>query len=84
MESKSQVRETEVRDGGQGSKCKQGELRVSSKRDNRNIRESVRKNQKETDDPVGSEVNLNMSEMGQSIGGGDEASEGHGGLRDEP
>ena len=34
------------------------------KEDNRNIRESVRQNQKETDDPVGSEVNPNTSEMG--------------------
>ena len=54
------------------------------KEDNRNIRESVRKNRKETDDPVGSEVNPNMSEMGRSVRGGDEASEGHGGSRDEP
>ena len=54
------------------------------KEDNRNIRESVRKNQKETDNPVGSEVNLNMSEMGRSVGGGGKASEGHGGSRDEP
>ena len=34
------------------------------KEDNRNIRESVRKNQKKTDDPVGLEVNLNTLEMG--------------------
>ena len=34
------------------------------KEDNRNIRESIRKNQKETDDPVGSEVNPNTLEMG--------------------
>ena len=31
MESESWVCETEVRDEGQGLKCKQGELRVSSK-----------------------------------------------------
>ena len=31
MESESQVCKTKVRDEGQGSKCKQGELRVSSK-----------------------------------------------------
>ena len=31
MESKSRVCEIEVRDKGQGSKYKQGELRVSSK-----------------------------------------------------
>ena len=54
------------------------------KEDNRNIRESVRKNQKETDDPVGLEVNPNTLEMGQSVGGGGEALEGHGGSRDEP
>ena len=52
------------------------------KEDNRNIRESVRKNRKETDDPVGSEVNPNMSEMGRNVGGRGE--EGHGGSRDEP
>ena len=54
------------------------------KEDNRNIRKSIRMNQKETNDPVGSEVNPNTSEMGQSVGGGGEASEGHGGSRDEP
>ena len=52
--------------------------------DNRNIRESVRKNQKETDDPVGSEVNPNTSKMGRAVGGGGEALEGHGGSRDKP
>ena len=44
----------------------------------------MRKNEKETDDPVGLEVNLIASEMGQAVGGGGEASEGHGGPGDEP
>ena len=48
------------------------------------MRESVRKNQKETNDPVGLEVNLNTLEMGQSVRGGDKALEGHGGSRDKP
>ena len=34
------------------------------KKDNRNIRESVRKNEKQTDNPEGSEVDLKASEMG--------------------
>ena len=41
-------------------------------------------NQKEINDPVGSEVNPNTLEMGQSVGGGGEALEGHGGSRDKP
>ena len=45
-ESESRVRETEVRDEGQGSKCRKGESRVSSKKDNRNPQESVRENEK--------------------------------------
>ena len=52
--------------------------------DNRNIRESIRKNQKEIDDPVGSEVNPNTLEMGRSVGGRGLALEGHGGSRDKP
>ena len=44
----------------------------------------MRKNEKETDDPVGSEANPKASEMGRAIGGGGEASEVHGGLGDEP
>ena len=54
------------------------------KKDNRNIRESVRENEKQTDNPVGLEVNLKASEMGQAVGGGGEALEGHGGLGDKP
>ena len=54
------------------------------KKDNRNIQESVRENEKQTDDPVGSEVNPKVSEMGQAIGGGSEGSEGHGGPGDKP
>ena len=34
------------------------------KKDNRNIRESMRENEKQTNDPVGSEVDLKASEMG--------------------
>ena len=33
------------------------------KKDNRNIQESVRENEKQTDNPVGSEANLKASEM---------------------
>ena len=54
------------------------------KKDNRNLRESMRKNKKETDDPVGLEVDLKASEMGQAVGGGGKALEGHGGSGDEP
>ena len=63
-ESKIWVCETEVRDGGWGLKCKQGESSISSKGGNRNIRESMRENERETDDPVGLEANLKVSEMG--------------------
>ena len=44
----------------------------------------MRKNEKETDDPVGSEANLKVSEMGRVIRGGGEALEGHGEPGDEP
>ena len=44
----------------------------------------MRKNEKETDDPVGLEANLKASEMGQAVRGGGEALEGHGGLGDKP
>ena len=54
------------------------------KEDNRNIQESVRQNEKETDDPVGSEANPKVLEMSQAVGGGGEASEGHGGSGDKP
>ena len=71
---------TEVRDRNVNKENREYQV----KEDNRNIRESVRKNQKEINDPVGLEVNLNTSEMGRSVGGGGEASEGYGGSRDEP
>ena len=54
------------------------------KKDNRNLRESVRENEKQTNDPVGSEVDPKVSEMGQAIGGGSKGSEGHGGPGDKP
>ena len=54
------------------------------KKDNRNIQESVRDNEKWADDPVGSEANPKASEMGQAIGEGGEASEGHGESGGEP
>ena len=44
----------------------------------------MRENEKQTDDPVGSEVDLKVSEMGQAVGGGSEGSEGHGGQGDKP
>ena len=44
----------------------------------------MRQNEKQTDDPVGSEVNLKVSEMGRAIRGGSEGSEGHGGPGGKP
>ena len=44
----------------------------------------MRKNEKETDDPVGSEADPKASEMSQAIRGEGEALGGHGGLGDEP
>ena len=44
----------------------------------------MREDEKQTDDPVGSEVDLKASEMGWAVGGGSEGSEGHGGLGDKP
>ena len=44
----------------------------------------MRKNEKETDNPVGSEANLKVLEMGQAIRGGGKALEGHGGSGDKP
>ena len=44
----------------------------------------MRKNEKETDNPVGLEADPKASEMGQAVGGGGEALEGHGGSGDEP
>ena len=54
------------------------------KKDNRNIWESVRENEKQANDPVGSEANLKALETGQAIGGGGEALEGHGELGNKP
>ena len=39
----------------------------------------MRENEKQTDDPVGSEANPKVSEMDRAVGGGGLASEGHGG-----
>ena len=39
----------------------------------------MRENEKQTDDPVRSEVDLKASEMGRAIRGRSEGSEGHGG-----
>ena len=44
----------------------------------------MRKSEKEADNPVGLEANLKASEMGRAVRGGGLASEGHGGLGDEP
>ena len=44
----------------------------------------MRENGKQADDPSGSEANPKALEMGQAIGGGGEALEGHGGPGDEP
>ena len=44
----------------------------------------MRQNEKQTDDPVGLEVDLKVSEMGQAIRGRSEGSEGHGGLGGKP
>ena len=54
------------------------------KKDSRNIQESMRENEKQADDPVGSEANLKALEMGQVIGGGGKALEGHRGPGDGP
>ena len=43
----------------------------------------MRENEKETDNPIGSEANLKALEMGRAIGDGGEALEGHGGPGDE-
>ena len=39
----------------------------------------MRENEKQTDDPVGLEVDPKASEMGRAVGGGSKGSEGHGG-----
>ena len=44
----------------------------------------MRENEKQTDNPVGSEVDLKASEMGRAVGGGSEGPEGHGGPGDKP
>ena len=44
----------------------------------------MRENEKQTDDPVGLEVDLKVSEMGQAIGGRSKGLEGHGGPGDKP
>ena len=54
------------------------------KKDNRKIQESVRKNEKQADDPVGSEANPKALQMGRAIRGGGLASGGHGEQGDEP
>ena len=38
----------------------------------------MRENEKQANDPVGSEANPKASEMGRAIGGGGKALEGHG------
>ena len=44
----------------------------------------MRENEKETDDPIGSEANPKASEMGRAIRDGGKVLEGHGALGDEP
>ena len=44
----------------------------------------MRENEKQANDPVGSEANLKALKMGRAVGGGGEASEEHGGPGDEP
>ena len=44
----------------------------------------MRKNEKQADDPVGSEANPKASEMGHAVGGRGETLEGHGEPGDEP
>ena len=43
----------------------------------------MREKEKQTDDPVGLEANPKVLEMDRAIGGGGEASEGHGGPGDK-
>ena len=54
------------------------------KKDDRNIQESMRENEKQADDPVGSEVDPKASEMGRAIGGGSKGSERYGGSGNKP
>ena len=44
----------------------------------------MKENEKQADDPVGSEANSKASEIGQAVEGGGKASEGHGEPGDEP
>ena len=44
----------------------------------------MRENEKQTDDPVGSEVDPKALEMGQAVGGRSEGLEGHGGPGAKP
>ena len=44
----------------------------------------MRENEKQADNPVGSEANPKASEMGRAVGGGGEALEGHGDPGDKP
>ena len=61
-----------------------GNREYQVKKDNRNMWESVSKNEKQADNPVGSEGNPKALETGQAVGGGGEASEDHGDSGDEP
>ena len=54
------------------------------KKDNRNIRESMRENEKWTNDPAGLEANLKVLEMGRAVRDRGGALEGHGGSGDKP
>ena len=65
---------TEVR----SQNVNKGNQEYQVKEDNKNIQESVKENEKETDDPIGSEANPKASEMGQAISSGGGALEGHG------
>ena len=44
----------------------------------------MREDEKQTDDPVGSEVDLKALEMGRAVRGGSEGLKGHGGPGDKP
>ena len=44
----------------------------------------MKENEKQANDPVGLEANPKVSEMGQAVGGGGEALEGHGDPGDKP
>ena len=80
MEDQSQGWRSEV--GGRNVIKENREYQV--KKDDRNIQESMRENETQADDPVGSEVDPKASEMGRAIGGGSEGSEQYGGSADKP